>query len=213
MCFLVYSIQANNILRYFLAMCYVCCLLLFCIFYVSFGGASLTTDMSFYAGIFRSSFVRLVSLTCIWLIGLLIGAFAAYIDSTFSSSLMLSTVLQSMSIVGLFTCVFLPFLISSYVCFLGKYSILLGICFVKAIAFSYSGVSISKIFRSASWVIIALYMFSELSSLILLFYTWITHYVFSLEFKKHFFVLYLFLLLLISVADYCLVAPLLQRLF
>ena len=206
----MYSIQANNILRCFLNLCYVCCLLLFFSFLLLSGGASLTTEVSFRSFFSQGVNLKLLSLTSFWIVGLFIGVCLAYFDTTFSFSLMLSAVQQPMSIVGLFACVFLPFLIFYSVCISGRYPVIWVIILLKAIGFSFSCVLIIKYFDSAAWMIAFLFQFSDVFSLILLFHAVVSDFVRSCKFRKY---IYFVLLFMVAITDYCVIAPLLQQLF
>ena len=102
--------------------------------------------------------LRCIVLIACWLIGLLIG----YLYSKpFSFSLMRSVVVQPVSIVGLCVSVFFP-LICAYFSFLTeKPVVVMIVCFLKAVAFSFSGALVSHYFQSAGWIICFFMMFSD----------------------------------------------------
>jgi hypothetical protein len=184
-----------------------------CHFLLLVGGASLTTDISFRRFVSHYPYIRLLSLSALWVLGLLIGFGFVHFGVTPSYSWMLSAVTQPMSIVGLFITAFLPFLITYFSCVSNKYSSILLICFFKAIAFSYTWTIVAKCFGSATWVITFLYMFSDLFSLVLLFYIWVNHFVGTFLFKKHTYFMCISILSALSFTDYFVIAPLLQSLF
>ncbi len=173
----------------------------------------MTTDISFRNTFSQSAYFRLLSLFAVWLLGILLGSCFACFDTTFSHSLMLSTVQQPMSIVGLFTCVFLPFLISYLFYVSDNRLFLLIICFIKAVAFSYSWATLTKHFGSAAWLITFLFLFSDIFALILLFRLWTVRSISAQELRKHTLFIHFLLLVVFSFADYCVIVPFIQKLF
>lgn len=112
---------------------------------------------------------RCIALICCWAVGLIVGY--CYCKPCFLP-LMHSAVLQQVSIVGLFVCIFLP-LICSYFSFLtDKPVIIMIVCFLKAAAFGFCGALVSQSFYTASWMIRLLFMFSDCCVMILLFVLW-----------------------------------------
>ena len=209
----MYSIQTNKILLYSLYLCYVCCLSLFYFFLSRCGGASLTTGISFHNTSVQGTYLRLLSFLAVWLIGIFLGYCLACKDTTFSESLLLSIVLQPISIAGLFTCVFLPFLISHYIYISGNRPFLLFICFIKAVSFSYSWTIVANYFRSAAWLIAFLLMFSDIFSLILLLHFWYACVIDAKSSQKYTYCIHLLLLIVFSLVDYGVIVPFMQKLF
>ena len=123
--------------------------------------------------VFSRFFNLRVALIAAWLSGLLIGSVFIYEQVPLSLSLMRSVVQQPVSIVGIFVSVFFPLLITYFSVTTGKPVFILIVCFIKALAFGYTGALISRYFYSASWLVRLLFLFSDSIFLIALFIIWL----------------------------------------
>ena len=154
-----------------------------------------------------------ISLCIFWLLGISVGCWISQVLKPSFFLLMRSVVCQPVSIVGLFTSIFLP-LILSYLSFLCKKPvIILIVCFLKAVAFSFSGVLLSQFFGSASWLLRFLFLFSDNCFMIVLFYLWY-QFCGSLEYLGYSnLIMYSVLGLCVAATDYFVISPLLMGLF
>lgn len=132
--------------------------------------------MTIYAKlpVFSQSTYRCIGLVFCWCIGLLVGY---YIYEPSFHSLMHGAVFQPVSIVGVFVCIYLP-LICSYFSFLtDKPIIIMVVCFLKAVAFGFSGTLISHSFQSAGWLACFLLLFSDSCFLCVLLFLWLRRFM------------------------------------
>ena len=105
-----------------------------------------------------SSFAFLPALLLAWIGG---TSFGCSLYEPLPVTLMHSVVITPMSIVGVFVCVFLPLVCTYFSFLLDKLIIILIVCFLKAVAFSFSGALIWHYFQSAGWLICFFMMFSD----------------------------------------------------
>lgn len=118
---------------------------------------------------FRRNNCYFLILICIWIAGLVLGT---YCYDPYLSSLMSRVVVQPVSIVGLLTIIFLPLFVV-YVSFLINRPIIsLIVCFMKAVAFGFSGNLIAQNYGSASWLVRLLFQVSDHCCFVLLFILW-----------------------------------------
>ena len=154
-----------------------------------------------------------ISLCIFWLLGISVGCWISQVLKPSFFLLMRSVVCQPVSIVGLFTSIFLP-LICSYLSFLTNNRIaVLLVCFLKAAAYAFSGVMMSLCFGSASWLFRFLFLFSDNCFLVILCFLWFRcgDRLSPLS-SKDFLVCTVFGLLFASV-DYFVISPFLMGLF
>lgn len=153
---------------------------------------------------------RSITLICCWVAGLIVGY--CYCEPYFLP-LMHSAVLQPVSIVGLLACIFLP-LICSYFSFLtDKPVIIMIVCFIKAVAFGFSGSLISQCFYTASWMIRFLFLFSDCCVMLLLWILWLRRFSNSHITGMKDISVCAVLCAGIAAADYFLISPIMLRLF
>ena len=159
---------------------------------------------------FNSDHRRILSFFTAWIIGLILGISFVYVDVPSFTSLMRLAFFQRVSIVGCFICVFVPLFCSAFFVAIGKPRFLLIICFVKAAAFAFCGASLCLTFRSAGWLAVLLFLFSDCFFLILLFGFWLCCDKSRESLDSH---LYWCLIasLLISGIDRIAIQPILQR--
>ena len=168
--------------------------------------------MTIYANdcrIFSTGMLRCFCLIACWIIGLLIGYF---FSEPFSFSLMRSAAQQPVSIVGLFIALFYP-LICTYFSFLTeKPIVVLIVCFLKAVAFGFSGALISQYFQSAGWIVCLLLMFSDCCFVCVLLILWLRCFSgVSVHPMSDLFVCAV-IGICIAAADYFIISPFLQGL-
>lgn len=103
-----------------------------------------------------------------WIVGLLVGLLFAYFYGGSFISLMREAVLQPVSIVTLFVCVFLPLFFSLFFAAIRRFLFLYFICLLKAISYGFTAALISTAFTSAGWLIRMLFLFSDTCACMLL---------------------------------------------
>jgi hypothetical protein len=179
----------------------------------TFGGASFLTDFAFDR---KPSFFfcgSRIALYVAWTIGLLYGCAIALTNNSVFLSWMRGSVFQSVSIVGLLVSVFFPLLLTYISLVIKKPIILMIVCFIKAAAFSFTGVLIHQCFGTASWLVRHLYLFSDSCFVFTLFALW--HWQLGSErLVGNFDLTFCCLIgLMVVAADYWLVSPFLSGLF
>ena len=108
-------------------------------------------------------------------IGLISGVFLALNDIPFSVSVMRTAVLIRVSIVGILSVQFLPFLLSAFAVYtFGRFWII-PICSLKAFSFGYTAAMVSQAFGDAGWLARWLLLNSSCMSLPLLIWFGIRH--------------------------------------
>lgn len=121
---------------------------------------------------FFKNHTRCVYLCFSWILGLCAGCGLYHVMKPSSFLLMRSAILQPVSIVGLFASVFLPLICSYFSILTDKPIIIWIVCFLKAVAFGFSGVLVSQCFYDASWLVRFLFLFSDSCFLVVLFSLW-----------------------------------------
>lgn len=102
-----------------------------------------------------------------WISGFFLGSLVAGSANPLVFSLMLRAIQTPMSIDGLLTAYFLPFLLSVAALHLNRRSWLLAVCFIKAFTYAYLAGCFVISFHSA-WLLLPLFFFSDLYTGILL---------------------------------------------
>ena len=114
-------------------------------------------------------------LACFWLSGILCGVLAFLSAGRTLVSLMRSTLLVPVSIVGMLCVTILPFLLSAFAVSLSKPVFLLPICFGKAFLFAFVSIGILQAFGSAGWMFRWILLFSDCVCVPLLYWFWLRH--------------------------------------
>lgn len=167
-----------------------------------------------YRGAFLSNIKRNNFYFCIlipiWIAGLLVGIISY---DPYVSSLMSGVILQPVSVVGLLGIIFLPLFVV-YVSFvLNEPIVSLIVCFLKAVAFGFSGNLIAQNYGSASWLVRVLLQFSDHCCFLLLFVLWHRNFcTFTGSRSKSHMIIFL-LVVPIAVLDYFVISPFLRGLF
>ena len=149
-------------------------------------------------------------LVCVWIFGLLIGI---CLYKPFSFTLMCSTVSQPVSIVGLFAIIFLPLIFSYFSFLMNKPIIILIVCFIKAVAFGFSGILISQTYASASWLVRLLFLFSDCCCVLVLFVLWFRYIHNSCKYRVSDISVSFIVGYMIAITDFIVISPFLKGLF
>lgn len=113
-----------------------------------------------------------IALCLSWLLGIFFGSQLCMKLEPPNFLMMRSVFFQPVSIVGLLVSVFLPLIITYFSIVSSKPILIVIVCFLKAAAFGFSGVLISRLFGTASWLLCFLYLFSDSCFLLPLFILW-----------------------------------------
>ena len=195
----------------FVVLCLIVLCLLLVIFsfsFFAFGGASLLTIHANKLVCFHPAKDAL-SLIFTWVSGLLLGYL--FCKPCFVS-LMRSALLQPVSIVGLFICIFLPLILSYFSILLKKPIIILVVCFIKSIAYGFSYGLLALLYSEASWLLRSLFLFSDSCMLLILVTLWLNLY--SADRKRIYraFRLATAVAGFVAILDYCVVSHFLESL-
>ena len=125
--------------------------------------------------------------------------------------LMRAAVSDRVSIVGLFTVSYLPFLLSAFAVYIRKPKLLFAVFITKAFMFVFCGLACVSAFPSGSWLIRALFQFSDLLLLPALCYFIVRHMTGCGNLKRDF-SLCTVLFIIAGSLDYCVVSPFLVML-
>ena len=122
---------------------------------------------------FRQRSYLIISLIISWCLGILFGYF--FYEPSFSS-MVRCAVMQPVSIVGLFSCLFFPLLFSYLSVIMNKPIIILIVCFLKAASFGFSVTILSSLFATATWLVRFLLLFSDSFFCIVLLLLWLRRF-------------------------------------
>ena len=150
------------------------------------------------------------SILIIWLLGLAVGY------SLFEPSylpLMRSALVQPVSIVGLFVCIFLPLILSFSFILIEKPIFLLIVCFIKAAAYGFSCTLIAYFFTSGSWLMRFLLLFSDSFYLLIMVTLWLNCTIDKKRLHGRTIFGCTVVGTFVAAADYIVVSRILERLF
>lgn len=102
----------------------------------------------------------LILIAC-WLFGLSLAIILASVFEESFLLLMRTAVSVRVSIVGLFTVSYLPFLFSAFAVYIRKPKLIMIVLFIKAFMFVFCGLSCVAAFPSAGWLVRILLQFSD----------------------------------------------------
>lgn len=121
----------------------------------------------------RKAYVFFLAST--FLSGLLVGCFARTSAEVDSVSWMRGVLDAPVSIVGLLSVIFLPFLFSAFAVYTSQHWLLAPIAFWKALSFALAAGWIGAAFGSAGWLMRILLMFTDICSMPLLILFWLRY--------------------------------------
>lgn len=108
-----------------------------------------------------------------WISGLLCGFFLFLQAGAPVVSLMRRILLDSVSIVSLFSIRFIPFLFTAYAVFISEVRLVFPICFTRAMIYAYVSLGIYSAFDSAGWLIRILVLFGDSLCMVVLYTYWL----------------------------------------
>jgi len=156
---------------------------------------------------FLSRRIPLIVLIACFCFGIQLGQYYASCGNETYFLLMRLASVCPVSIVGLASVTFLPFLFSAFAVYFSHTQFLLPICFLKAFMFSCCAFSATWSFGSAGWLVRLLLQFTDICTLPLLCWFWIRHKSGELSRFWQDIVLCGLLVTVVCVVDYCIVSP------
>lgn len=154
-----------------------------------------------------------VTLVIIWFSGLCFGAYCANVSSDNVSFLMPALLCQRMSISGMVFALFFPLALSYAFCLLSARFMVFLLAFFKAVCFSYTLYFVYAYCGSAAWLIYSLLLFSGIFASAVFLWLWIKLLAKSFFEIKIAFVYAAFILSIVGLIDYFLIAPFLLTVF
>ena len=151
--------------------------------------------------------IPLIALACCLVCGILLGQYyASCCDQTYYLLMRMAPSCR-VSIVGLLSVTFLPFLISAFAVCFSHPELMLPICFCKGFLFSCCAFVVASVFGSAGWLISFMLQFSDACTLPLLCLFWIRHLSGGNDSISTDILLCAALVLIVGVFDYCVISP------
>lgn len=156
--------------------------------------------------------IPLIALVVCFCSGMQLGRYYASCENETYFLLMRMAPMCPVSIVGLLSVTFLPFLLSAFAVYFSHAQFLLPICFAKAFLFSCCAYSATCAFGSAGWLVRLFLQFTDIFTLPLLFWFWIRHKCAERNCFWQDIVLCGMFVTVVCVVDYCIVSPYLATL-
>ncbi len=157
-------------------------------------------------------FLSEIAVAVLWTLGLLLGIICALNINESYLSLMRTAAACRVSIVGLFTSAYLPFLIVTFFAYIRKRCLVYFFSVCNVISFAFCAMSATLAFGNAGWLVQPLLQFSNVCLLPL--YCWFVLKLATgnLTAIKRDFVLVSVVSAAVCGLDYCLVSPFLAKL-
>jgi len=120
---------------------------------------------------------RLLShiLTLVWLVGILCGCVAGHFSRGVCGTVVSSSASCVPSLFGSVCAAVLPFLLSAFIISFGEPWLLLIFSAFKAFSFSFCAWGVCLAFGQSSWLVLFLFLFSDLLLLPMLYLYWLRH--------------------------------------
>lgn len=147
-----------------------------------------------------------------WHFGLLGGVLVTVNADPSLVTLMHTAVRCRVSIFGVLTVTFLPFLLSAFAVIFSSPWLIIPISFLKAFLFGYCASAVSVAFGSAGWLIQWLLLFSSCCSVPVLYWFWLRHITGTKEVIWSDLMICALIILLIASLDYRVISPFLVNL-
>ena len=129
-----------------------------------------TYGLGIHSRIFHS-----ISVGVLFLLGLVLGILFFHNGECDFVPLMRRISVDSVSIVGAAVAAFLPFLLSAFVIYIQKPSLVLIICFLKGIVYGFCSYGICVSFESCGWLLRCILLFSDICMLPALLWFWLNN--------------------------------------
>lgn len=172
-----------------------------------FGGLDFYMMYTKGVGLFRSDILCKVLFAVLWCLGIFAGSYLVLHSDASFISLMRRPSIQSVSIVGRYFLLILPFIISVIAMHLHLRFVFFLMAFSKAFLFSYSCCFLIAIFGSAGWLFQFLILFFDLITIPFLILFWTRNVTTDAHRMHRDLTLYLIFLLIILCVDYFAILP------
>ena len=110
-----------------------------------------------------------------WFLGIALGCLAANASAAILVELIRSSIGTDLSIIGALTVAVLPFLLSAFAISFDQRWLLLLISIGKAFSFSYCAWGVCLAFGQSGWLVLILFLFTDLFLVPLLYFYWLQH--------------------------------------
>lgn len=158
----------------------------------------------------RKTAVRLLAIS--WCLGIILGYLAAVSAKSVISDVVQRCVNADLSVVGVLAVTVLPFLMSAFAVSFSEPWLLLIYSTYKAFSFSFSGWGVCLAYGQSGWLVLFLFLFSDLFVIPLLYLYWLRHIQGDIAPTAWELPLFLSAALLVGAVDYCFIAPFLTSL-
>ena len=111
-------------------------------------------------------------LVLFWILGIVLSFCIFSLQQALFSSLMRSVLSDTVSIVGLFTTVLVPFSATAFAVLYSKPYILYALCFIKSTLYSLSVLTLYSLYGGAGWLVQLILLFAENATLVMLWFLW-----------------------------------------
>lgn len=152
-----------------------------------------------------------VLLACAWFLGLVTGILFSISASDSLFPTMRAAVSGCVSISGLLSAMLLPLLFSAFAVYISQPLLLIPIAFLKALIFSFLGMSIMAAYGSAGWLVRFLLMFSDCMMLPFLWWYWLQAISCPRRAAVRNTALVFVIAVMIGSFDYCVISPFLAK--
>lgn len=158
-------------------------------------------------GFFKSRIFLLTILFLSWIIGVFLGGAVFYLSKPSFVALMRSASCCTVSIVGLFILIVIPFLISAIAVFCSCPFLIFPLCFLSALSYGVCSFAVFASFGSAGWLAQLLIMFSENCAVLSLFVLWSQSICSSFHIKPSLFGICFSVAVIAGIIDFVFVSP------
>ena len=110
-----------------------------------------------------------------WVCSIVVGAYLAFSAQDLSSSLMHAVLINRVSIVGLATILFFPFILSALAAYFSLSELIYVIAAVKGVCLGFTTTTLLFCYADAAWLVYGLACFSSSFTLIPLLHFWIRY--------------------------------------
>ena len=143
-----------------------------------------------------------------WVCSIVVGAYLAFSAQDLSSSLMHAVLINRVSIVGLATILFFPFILSALAAYFSLPELIYVIAVVKGVCLGFTTITLLLYYTGAAWLVHSLACFSSSFALMPLFLCWIRCLTRSGKSLLRDTYRYLIYSVVIGLVDYLYVSPL-----
>ena len=158
----------------------------------------------------RKIATRLLALS--WILGMILGSLGAIYGESTLVVLVRQGVCSELSFTGISVVTMLPFLLSAFAVTFSEPWLLLLISTLKAFSFSFCAWGVCLTFGQSGWLVLILFLFSDIALIPLLYFYWLRHIKGTIPPSFWELPLFLAIALLIGSIDYRFVSPFLSTL-